>query len=225
MPLPPPRSRCGLALCLRRAAWVAGPGLSVGLSRAVRLWAGASGAADADGVRAPRMPTRAWLTALAGFVVVSAWGGAVALITGWLRPGTSMAQRLPFHSPVFAGLALACIVAVPTTVVAVLAWRHHPRDRDAAALAGVLLVGWIVVEVAVIRQFSALQVVYGLAGVGLITGGYPLPDRGLPAQPGRGRRLCRCLVRTGRPGGRAVGRTAAPYRNAGDRRSGLRLPL
>lgn len=117
------------------------------------------------------MPTRAWLTALAGFVAMSAWGGAVALITGWMRPGTSMAQRLPFHSPVFAGLGLACIVAVPTTVVAVLAWRHHPRDRDASALAGVLLVGWIVVEVAVIRQFSALQVVYGLAGTGLIAGG------------------------------------------------------
>jgi hypothetical protein len=38
-------------------------------------------------------------------------------------------------------------------------------------MAGILLVGWIVVEVAVIRQFSALQVVYGLAGAGLIAGG------------------------------------------------------
>ena len=56
------------------------------------------------------------------------------------------------------------MVAVPTTVVAVLAWRHHPRDRDARHRAGVLLVGWIVVEVAVIGQFSALQVVHRLAG-------------------------------------------------------------
>jgi hypothetical protein len=95
----------------------------------------------------------------------------MGLLTGWLRPGASMTESLPFGSPVFAGVALACVVAAPTTVVAVLAWRRHPRDRDAATLAGVLLVGWIVVEVAVVRQFSALQVVYGLAGLGLIAGG------------------------------------------------------
>jgi hypothetical protein len=117
------------------------------------------------------MSHRAWLAALAGFVAVSAYGGAVALIVGWLLPGTAMTKNLPFHSPVFAGIALACVVAAPATVVAVLAWRRHPRDRDASTLAGVLLVGWIVVEVAVVRQFSALQVVYGLAGVGLTAGG------------------------------------------------------
>ena len=114
---------------------------------------------------------RAWLIILAGFVAISAYGGAAALIAGWLRPTTPMAENLPFHSPVFAGIALACVVAAPATVVAVLAWRHHPRDRDAATLAGVLLVGWIVVEAAVIRQFSPLQVVYGLAGAGLIASG------------------------------------------------------
>jgi hypothetical protein len=108
--------------------------------------------------------------ALAGFVAVSAYGGAVGLITGWLRPSASMTGSLPFGSPVFAGIALACVVAAPATVAAILAWRRHPRDRDAATLAGVLLVGWIV-EVAVVRQFSALQVVYGLAGLGLIVSG------------------------------------------------------
>jgi hypothetical protein len=114
---------------------------------------------------------RVWLVVLAGFVAVSAYGGAVGLITGWLRRSASMTGRLPLGSPVFAGIALACVVAAPATVAAVLAWRRHPRYRDAATLAGVLLVGWIVVEVAVVRQFSALQVVYGLAGAGLIAGG------------------------------------------------------
>ncbi len=117
------------------------------------------------------MSYHAWLTALAGFVAGSAYGGAAGLIAGWLRPSASMMGSLPLHSPVFAGIALACVVAAPATVVAVLAWRRHPRDRDAAALAGVLLLGWIVVEVAVVRQFSALQVVYGLAGLGLIVSG------------------------------------------------------
>lgn len=159
-----------LASCLRRAAlrlirvfWSTFAGrLALGV---------VPGMTDAEGMKARGMSIHVWLMALAGFVAVSAYGGAVALIIGWLRPSTSMAQNLPFHSPVFAGVALACIVAAPATVVAVLAWRRHPRDRDAATLAGILLVGWIVVEVAVVRQFSALQVIYGLAGVGLIVVG------------------------------------------------------
>jgi hypothetical protein len=122
-------------------------------------------------MEARKMPRRVWLAVLAGFVAVSAYGGAVALIVGWLRPSASMTENLPFGSPVFAGIALACVVAAPATVVVILAWRHHPRDRDAATLAGVLLVGWIMVEAAVIRQFSALQIVYGLAGAGLIASG------------------------------------------------------
>ena len=117
------------------------------------------------------MARRVWLAVLAGVVAVSAYGGGAALITGLLRPDASMTANLPFGSPVFAGIALMCVVAVPATVVVVLAWRRHPRDRDAATIAGVLLVGWIAVEVAVIRQFSALQVVYGLAGLALIASG------------------------------------------------------
>lgn len=120
---------------------------------------------------AHKMARRVWLAVLAGVVAVSAYGGGAALITGLLRPDASMTANLPFGSPVFAGIALMCVVAVPATVVVVLAWRRHPRDRDAATIAGVLLVGWIAVEVAVIRQFSALQVVYGLAGLALIASG------------------------------------------------------
>jgi hypothetical protein len=66
------------------------------------------------------------------------------------------------------GLALALVVAVPTTLVIVLSYRRHPRAREAAALAGLLVVGWILVELAVVRQFSVLQPVYAFAGVGLV---------------------------------------------------------
>ena len=123
---------------------------------------------DGEDVGARQSSHRVRLTALAGFVAVSAYAGAAGLISGWLRLGSTMTARLPFHSPGFAGVALACVVAVPATGAALLAWRRHPRARDAATLAGVLLVGWIVVEVAVVRQFSVLQVVYGLR---------PGPDR------------------------------------------------
>jgi hypothetical protein len=82
-----------------------------------------------------------------------------------------MTQRLPFGSPVFAGIALTFVVAAPATVVAILAGQRNPRDRDVATVAGILLIGWIVIEIAVVRQFSALQVVYGLAGLGLVITG------------------------------------------------------
>lgn len=116
-------------------------------------------------------PHRGWLMVLAGFVALSGYGGAAGLISGWLPLTASIIRNVPFDSPVFAGLALACVVAVPATAVTVLTWRRSPRSGDAATLAGLLLVGWIVVETAVIRQFSALQVVYGLAGLGLVAGG------------------------------------------------------
>jgi hypothetical protein len=58
-------------------------------------------------MEAREMPHRVWLAVLAGFVAVSAYGGAAALIAGWLRPAASMRENLPFGSPVFAGIAVA----------------------------------------------------------------------------------------------------------------------
>ena len=120
---------------------------------------------------APQAPRRVWLTLYAGFIATSAYFGAIGMCSGLLRVEPALAARLPFQSPVFGGLALTCVVAVPATVVAVLAWRGHPRCRDAATLAGLLLVGWIAVELAVVRELSVLQGVYALAGLGLIGAG------------------------------------------------------
>ena len=108
------------------------------------------------------------LASYTALVALSAWFGAVGLITGLVPAPSSLAARLPFHSPVFGGVALACVVAIPATLVTVLAWRRHPRTGDALALTGLLLVGWILVEVVVVREFSPLQPVCLLAGAGLI---------------------------------------------------------
>src|SRR4051794_17606106 len=89
---------------------------------------------------------RVALTGYAGFVAFSACFGAVGMITGYLPVPPTLASRLPFQSPVFGGIALGCVVAVPATVVAVLAWRRDARAGRVATVAGVLLVGWIVVE-------------------------------------------------------------------------------
>jgi hypothetical protein len=108
------------------------------------------------------------LAAYAGFIALSAYFGAAGMIGGFLPVKASLASRLPLHSPVFAGVALACVVGVPVTAAAALALRRHLRSRDAATIAGILLVGWIIVEMAIVREISFLQVVYGGAGLGLI---------------------------------------------------------
>jgi hypothetical protein len=116
-------------------------------------------------------PNRVALAAYAGFIALSAYFGSAGMSSGLLPVPASLAERLPFHSPVFAGIALALVVGLPASVVAVLSWRWHPRAADATALAGLLLVGWMAVELAVARQFSLLQAVYAVAGAGLIAMG------------------------------------------------------
>lgn len=64
-------------------------------------------------------PNRVALAAYAGFIALSAYFGSIGMISGLLPVGTTLAERLPFHSPVFGGVALALIVGLPASVVAV----------------------------------------------------------------------------------------------------------
>jgi len=119
-----------------------------------------------------QIPRRRYgVAAFAGYVSVSAYFGAVGLISGKLAIDAAMSANLPLHSPVFAGLALAAIVGLPSSAVAWLAARGHPGTAPAATVAGILLVGWIAVEIVIVREFSVLQVLYTAAGIGLIAVG------------------------------------------------------
>ena len=118
------------------------------------------------------------LSVYAGLIACSAYGGAIGLAGGGADPKGTLDARLPFASPVFAACALALIVGVPNTVLARFAWRNDGRAPVAAIAAGVLLVGWIVVELAVIREWSWLQPVYAAIGASLVVIGRSrlLPD-------------------------------------------------
>jgi hypothetical protein len=166
----PGRVRRGARLSHREQSGlpsVAG-GTNVPARRVLWSWRPTTVAGTVGGMRPRFRPNRVALAAYAGFIALSAFFGSVGMISGLLPVGGSLAERLPWHSPAFAGIALALVVGLPASVVAVLSWRRHPRTADAAALAGLLLVGWIAVELAIARQFSALQVVYAAAGAGLI---------------------------------------------------------
>lgn len=114
---------------------------------------------------------RAVLAAVSAFNAIAALGGAVGLVGGGLDMGRTVTDRLPFHSPVVAGAALAALVAVPSAVLAVMAWRGDRRTGDAAVIVGVQLVGWIAVQLAFIRTFSPFQPAYAVMGIALVLAG------------------------------------------------------
>lgn len=114
----------------------------------------------------------------AALVASSAIGGSLGLATGTLEMGSGVNERLPFASPVLGGVALGLFVAVPFAGLAVAAWRGHAGTDALALLAGSVLVGWIIVEVAVIREFSPLQPSLALVGIGFVGAGIQGRRRG-----------------------------------------------
>lgn len=90
-------------------------------------------------------------------MAVASGAGAVGIAGGGVDFGATVQSRLPFDSMVLAGLALFAIVALPMAVATREAWRGSQRLGSAAMVAGVLLMGWIMVQLLVIRTFSALQ--------------------------------------------------------------------
>ncbi|MEV3936807.1 hypothetical protein AB0K52_12625 [Glycomyces sp. NPDC049804] len=102
---------------------------------------------------------------MASFNTVTAAFGAVGLTFGWLSLGATVTSRLPWESTVVAGIALGAIVAVPNAALAAAALRGSAYCGPLSILAGVLVVGWIVVEVAFIREFSLFQPFYAALGL------------------------------------------------------------
>ncbi|HTZ45045.1 MAG TPA: hypothetical protein VMB79_14385 [Jatrophihabitans sp.] len=125
-----------------------------------------------------RRHRRPLLAMLAAFVALTALGGALGLLTGLLDAGPVITARLPWASPVAAGLALLAVVGLPGTVLGVLAVRGDRWADAAAVVAGTLLAGWIVVELVVIEEFSLFHPLY--LGIGLL-----LVWAGRRALPGR----------------------------------------
>lgn len=104
------------------------------------------------------------LTALTALL---AFAGAIGLVGGGTDFGETVNSRLPLNSPVLAGVALAVFVGVP---MAVAAWFLYRRSDDDAVwvsvAAGGWLIGWIVVQLLVIRTFSFMQA--ACVGVGIV---------------------------------------------------------
>jgi len=74
--------------------------------------------------------------------------------------------RLPWGSPVVGGIALLLCVAVPNAMLAALSLRDDNRVATAAVGVGLLLVVWILVELAFLRELSFFHPLY--VGIGVL---------------------------------------------------------
>lgn len=112
------------------------------------------------------------LGALAGGATLVLWpDGSAAGAT------LSMLEHSPFTNFLVPGLVLLVVNGVLPLVSAVAVWRRRPWAARSTVGVGTLLTGWIVVQVALLRAFTALHAVYLLLGVALVSLGLALERR------------------------------------------------
>ncbi|RDI68276.1 hypothetical protein [Nocardia pseudobrasiliensis] len=109
-----------------------------------------------------------WLVLLAGIVAVWAFAGAAGLGSGVISLGSAVEGRLPWHSPTFAAVMLALIVGLPMAATSYLAAAADRRAGTAALVSGAALIGWILVQLALIRTGSWLQPICVALGVTIL---------------------------------------------------------
>jgi hypothetical protein len=116
------------------------------------------------------------LIVLNTFLAVTAVAGGVGLLTGAMKPSLEPLRGSPFSSYTIPGLALLVMVGGSALVATVLLLRRHAWGVLASGVAGVIIMGFEIVEVLVIGSEPGLarnlQVFYftlGLLIAGLAT--------------------------------------------------------
>ncbi|MFD6397439.1 hypothetical protein [Nocardia sp. NPDC060249] len=118
-------------------------------------------------------PRRSALCLVSGILAIWAFAGSLALITGILSPGPAAESRLPWQSPLLAGVVLAVVVGLPMAVVALTAGRDDTRTSQTSMVAACALIGWILLQLLIVREFSWLQPVCVVAAVAVAALGAP----------------------------------------------------
>jgi hypothetical protein len=95
------------------------------------------------------------------------YGGIGLMVYGMGMP-TEWLDGTPFDSWLLPGVFLLLIVAVPMLAAAVTELTRAPVARLCSLAAGIMQIGWIVVQVAVLQRYFFLQPVLLGAGVAVI---------------------------------------------------------
>ena len=121
------------------------------------------------------------LLALLVFNGLTAVGGGLALITEWIPRQESWVEHTDFASGYFPGVILMAVVGGSSLIAALAMTKKIAGWQLASIVAGAVMVCWIIGEVASIRGFHFLQVIY--LATGLLVLGYT-PAGTVPATSG-----------------------------------------
>jgi hypothetical protein len=111
--------------------------------------------------RSPSLTTRPRarraLIAMNGVMALNAFGGAWYALGGAPNVPTEWLAGTPFSDYVVPGLILGGVVGAGQLVAAVALRLRHPRAREVSLAASLVLLGWIVTQLAMIGYVSVLQ--------------------------------------------------------------------
>ena len=110
---------------------------------------------------------------------VSATAGGLALMTDWIPEQPSWVRATDFPSNYFPGVILMAVVGGSSLVAAAALVKRIDGWQLASIVAGAIMAFWIIGEIASIRAFHVLQVIYLVTG-GLVVSSTPSRDGRTP---------------------------------------------
>lgn len=96
---------------------------------------------------------------------VSAVGGGLALMVGWIPEQPSWVEHTAFTSNYFPGVILMAIVGGSAMIAALAMVKRIDGWKLSSVVAGMIMVFWIIGEIASIRTFHILQLIYLITGL------------------------------------------------------------
>ena len=96
---------------------------------------------------------------------ISAVGGGLALMVQWIPEQPSWVEHTGFHNNYFPGVILMAVVGGSALVAALAIMKRIDGWELSSIVAGMIMVFWIVGEIASIRGFHFLQVIYLITGL------------------------------------------------------------
>ena len=96
---------------------------------------------------------------------LSAAVGGLALMTDWIPEQASWVRETDFPSNYFPGVILMAVVGGSSLIAAIAMVKRSDGWQLTSIVAGTIMVFWIIGEVASIRGFHFLQVIYLVTGV------------------------------------------------------------
>ena len=96
-----------------------------------------------------------------------------------LRMNVSLLAGSPFDSFFIPGVILFLFLGISSIIIAFYIINDHTYSTRLIFIQGIVILGWIVVQVLMIKYFHYLQLLYLMIGLALVFTGYTgLPKKG-----------------------------------------------